>query len=118
MTSSKVPYSFDYGRYKAILVHCGKIYNKHIKGKVSEAAFKEYIYLKEKCEKKLKYVKYTKFAIQPYLTSKKLSMEEKKLLFSLRSKCYPAKMNYRKQFKGNTQCSLKCRTNETQDHIF
>ena len=93
-------------------------YNKHIKGKVSKAAFKEYIYLKEKCEKKLKYMKYTKFAIQPYLTSKKLSMEEKKLLFSLRSKCYPAKMNSRKQFKGNTQCSLKCRTDETQDHIF
>ena len=27
-------------------------------------------------------------------------------------------MNSRKQFKGNTQCSLKCRTDETQDHIF
>ena len=27
-------------------------------------------------------------------------------------------MNFRKQFKGNLQCSLNCNAEETQDHIF
>ena len=61
---------------------------------------------------------YAEFAIQPYLLSNKVSMEGKKLLYSLRSKCYPAKMNFCKQFKGNLQCSLNCNAEETQDHIF
>ena len=44
-------------------------------------------------------------------------MEEKQLLFSLRSKCYPAKMNFRKQYKGNLKCSFQCLDQETQTHI-
>ena len=51
-------------------------YDKYPSIQVSKAAFREYLHLKEKCEKKLKYVKYTKLAIQPYLTSKKVSMKK------------------------------------------
>ena len=66
----------------------------------------------------MKDLDHTVFNIQPYLISRKVSMEEKRLLYSLRSICYPAKMNFRKMFKGNLQCSLQCNAEETQDHIF
>jgi hypothetical protein len=86
--------------FNLILGSSKEAYNSYIKEKVASAAFKEYLYLKQKCEKKLKDLNYTVFNIQPYLISRKVSMEEKQLLYSLRSKCYPAKMNFRKLFKG------------------
>ena len=52
------------------------------------------------------------------MTSSLFKLQEIKLLFSLRSKCYPAKMNFTKLNKGNLKCSFKCDSNETQDHIF
>ena len=50
--------------------------------------------------------------------SDQFSLEEKKLLVSLRSMCYPAKMNFRKMNKGNLKCSFFCEEEETQGHIF
>ena len=44
-------------------------------------------------------------------------MEGKNLLYSLRSKCYPANMNFCKQFKENLHCRSNCNAKETQDHI-
>ena len=70
------------------------IYSKYIKQKVQQAAFNSYIEIKEKSKTKMKNVKYLKFAIQEYLQSDIFNHEEKKLLFSLRSMCYPAKMNF------------------------
>ena len=52
-------------------------YNKYIKEQVSKAAFKEYLYLKQNCKKKLKHVNYTEHAMQLYLISKKVIMIEK-----------------------------------------
>ena len=75
-------------------------YNSYIKEKVKVAAFNEYIQLKQKCKKKLKYIHYTDFSIQPYLKSNKISLQEKQLLWSLRSKCYPAKSNFSKMNRG------------------
>ena len=46
------------------------------------------------------------------------SLNEKKLLFALRSKSYKARMNYKKMNRNNLMCSLKCNTEETQIHIF
>ena len=40
------------------------------------------------------------------------------MLFSLQSKCYPAKMNFRKLHRGDLKCFLKCDADETQFHIF
>jgi hypothetical protein len=93
-------------------------YNSYIKGKVKVAAFREYIQLKEKCKKKLKSVHYSDFSIQPYLISNKISLQEKQLLWSLRSKCYPAKSNFSKMNRGNLMCYFQCNSEETQSHIF
>ena len=51
-------------------------YNSYIKEKVKVAAFNEYIQyiqLKQKCKKKLKYIYYTDFSIQPYQKVTKLA---------------------------------------------
>ena len=61
---------------------------------------------------------YEEFKIQKYLISSKFSSEEKHLLFSLRSNCYPAKNNFKNMNKGSLLCTLKCRQVETQYHIF
>ena len=74
--------------------------------------------MKQSCKKKLENVHYSNLSIQPYMISTEFSLAEKKLLYSLRSKCYQAKLNFKKQNKGNLQCSLGCRSVETQSHIF
>ena len=82
------------------------------------AAFKEYIQLKEKCKKKQNSVHYSDFSIQQYLISNKISLQEKQLLWSLRSKCYSAKANFSKMNRGNLMCYFQCNSEETQSHIF
>ena len=52
------------------------------------------------------------------MKSKDVTMKEKILLFSLRSGCHPAKLNFRKMNKNNLLCSLKCDAEESQSHIF
>ena len=74
--------------------------------------------LKEKSRKKLKYLQYEEICIQPYLTKEYFSFDEKKLLFSLRSMCYDARLNFRKLNKRNLRCRLNCYNEESQCHIF
>ena len=93
-------------------------YQKFIKNRVQKAAFNSYIQLKDKSKTKMKDLKYDNLVIQNYLVSDQFSIEEKKLLLSLRSMCYPAKMNFRKMNKGNLKCSFFCEEEETQGHIF
>ena len=71
-------------------------YRKIVKEKIQVSAFKYLLEEKEKSKKKLKHVKYNNHIIQPYLKSKDFTMKEKILLFSLRSGCHPAKLNFRK----------------------
>ena len=94
------------------------VYKKWVKEKVKTAVFKEYLKLKEESKKKLKDLHYEELAIQPYLTSNEISIEQKQLLFSLRSKCFSAKMNFKKMNKGNLGCRFHCDSEETQIHIF
>lgn len=82
-------------------------YSKYIKDKVQAKAFQSYLQLKGQTKKKMKDLQYDKLSIQNYLISDLFSLEEKYLLSSLRSMCYPAKMNFRKMHKGNLKCSLK-----------
>ena len=63
-------------------------------------------------------LKYSKLSIQPYMVNNSFSHNEIKLLFSLRSNCYAAKMNFKKMNKGNLKCIFNCDNNETQLHIF
>ena len=74
--------------------------------------------LKEQSKKKMKHLVYEDISIQPYLSLDSFSLEEKKLLFSLRSNSYRANMSFKKMNRGNLNCSLKCCTEETQLHIF
>ena len=93
-------------------------YSKYIKLKVEKATFRKYLQMKESSKTKLKDLTYEKLLMQDYLKSYKFSLEEKKLLYSLRSKCYPAKENFKKMHEGNLNCSLQCGQLETQNHIF
>ena len=61
---------------------------------------------------------YEKLEIQPYLHSSQISFDQKQLLYSLRSKCYLARMNFKKMNKGNLRCRFDCNQEETQAHIF
>ena len=66
----------------------------------------------------MKNLKYDSITIQPYLITEYFSLEEKKLLFSLRSQCYDAKLNFRKLYKKDLGCRLKCQSEDSQNHIF
>ena len=93
-------------------------YRVLINSKIKAGAYKYYMELKEKSRKKLKYLQYEEICIQPYLTKEYFSFDEKKLLFSLRSMCYDARLNFRKLNKRNLRCRLNCYNEESQCHIF
>ena len=63
-------------------------------------------------------VHYTHFETQKYLLDKSFSNEERNLLYSLRSRCHPAKSNFKNMYKNEINCSLGCEMIESQEHIF
>ena len=93
-------------------------YKSYIKEKVMKSAFQSYLVMKEQSKKKLKSLEYKSLGIQQYMISEQFSLKQIKLLYSLRSKCYPAKMNFKKMNKGDLKCTFLCSQEETQDHIF
>ena len=90
----------------------------YIKEKVIKSAFQSYLIMKDQSKKKLKSLEYKSFGIQPYLTCERFSLKQIKLLYSLRSKCYSAKMNFKKINRGSLKCIFLCNEDETQYHIF
>lgn len=90
-------------------------YRTRIKKLVSAAAFKYFLNEKSK-HSKLDNVNYTRFKIQPYLVHKNFNNEEKNLLYSLKSRCYPAKINFKKMFQHNLKCRFGCNIDEDQQH--
>ena len=56
----------------------------------------------------MKDVHYEKLEMQSYTKSSKLNLDGIRLFFALRSKPYPAKMNYKKINKGNLKCTFVC----------
>ena len=54
--------------------------------------------------------------MQDYLTNLNTTVKEKKLLFLLRSRMFPVKMNYQQKY-SNLLCSLCSRTEESQEHL-
>ena len=93
-------------------------YKTYITEKVKKAAFQSYLALKEKSKKKFEWLEYTSLKIQPYMTDDKFSLKQIQLLHSLRSKCYPAKANFKKFNRGDLKCTFQCNEEETQHHIF
>jgi hypothetical protein len=93
-------------------------YKKFINTKVRDAAFRSYLKLPETSKKKMRGLEYKEFKMQPYMNTSVFSTHEINLLFSLRSKCYPAKMNFKKLHRGDLKCIFKCDEDESQFHIF
>ena len=84
---------------------------------VKKAALK-YLNKEKEGHKKVKNIVYKSLNIQPYLTSKLFTREERNLMYSLRSNCHPAKNNFKRMNKNNLLCSLGCQNIEDQIHIF
>ena len=70
-------------------------YQKTVKELVEKAAMK-YFLEEKKSHSKLEEVFYDKLKVQPYLTDRRFSTEERKLLVLLRSRCFSAKTNFKK----------------------
>ena len=66
----------------------------------------------------MKAIEYKTFGNQPYIISMKFSVKQSRLLFSLRSNCYSAKMNFSKINQGNLNCIFLCNQQETKINIF
>ena len=62
-------------------------------------------------------VTYSELKLQPYLQDVRFSKEERKLLTSLRSRCYNAKIYFIKLHRNALNCRLGCDSDETQFHI-
>ena len=92
-------------------------YKIKIKKLVEKAAF-EYMIKEQKGLSKIKDINYDSLKIQDYLTSPNFNPKERNLLYSLRSRAHPAKINYRKMNSSNLKCSLGCQEDENQYHIF
>ena len=92
-------------------------YKIKIKNLVGKAAF-EYMCKEQKGLSKIKDIKYECGKIQEYLKSPNFNQKERNLLYALRSRSHPAKLNYRKMNSFNLKCSLGCQENEDQYHIF
>ena len=92
-------------------------YKKIVKELIQQAVFKYYLKKKVK-HTKLDQITYNTLKVQSYLTDSRFSREERELVAALRSRCYNAKLNFRKLHKGNLQCSLGCPSIESQFHIF
>ena len=56
------------------------------------------------------------FVIQTYLQSKMLSLQEKQLLFQLRTYSYNCKANFKNKYKDNLLCNF-CNMEDNQEHL-
>ena len=54
--------------------------------------------------------------MQDYLTSDKLTTEQKQLLFQFRTRTFPCKTNYRTQHEPDLSCSI-CQEEDTPQHL-
>ena len=91
-------------------------FKKMLKQKLYEKASNFLYKLKEKHSKT---EKLNTYGLQNYLVSQDLSIREKKLLFSLRTRMFHVKTNYKKKYEFNMQCSL-CDDNpesESEKHL-
>ena len=66
----------------------------------------------------MKNLVYKELKIQSYLSQSNFTLKEIKLLFEIRSNSYKAKTNFKKMNRSNLNCSLQCKSKETQIHIF
>ena len=70
------------------------VFKDIVKRKASKFAYEQLIAQKEK-QSKCKNIEYSEFKIQGYVTTEKLTKQQKKILFQARSGTYPVFTNYR-----------------------
>ena len=92
-------------------------YKKMVKKMVNEAAFKSYTAKKETYQK-MRNLEYKQLELSPYLKSNEFSGKERKLLTLLRSRCHPARNNFKKMYQNQIKCNFGCNEKEDQEHIF
>ena len=92
-------------------------YKKIVKNLVEKAALKTYIAKKE-THQKIRHLEYERLELKPYLKSNEFSGKERKLLTLLRSRCHPARNNFKKMYKNQIKCTFECNEDEDQEHIF
>ena len=93
-------------------------YKNLIKSKIRKAAFKHLTALQDTHEK-VKYIKYDKFEIQPYMTSPLFSNEEVSNLADLRSHSTRGiRKNFSSWYKPNLTCPLGCPEEDNQSHLY
>ena len=92
-------------------------YKKMVKKMVKKAAFKSYIAKKE-THQKIRNLEYEQLELKPYLKSSEFSGKERKLLTLLRSRCHPARNNFKKMYQNQINCNFGCNEDEDQEHIF
>ena len=93
------------------------MYKKVVKDLINKAVF-EFLMNQKQTHKKIDEVEYSRLETQPYLTTNTLKTAEKELLFNMRSKCHKSKINFKRLYKNNLQCSLGCVQPEDQRHTF
>ena len=58
------------------------------------------------------------YGMKEYLSSDKLMLKDKQLLFNLRTRMFHVKCNYRRMYEGNLLCLLcDTKSEETQEHL-
>ena len=57
-----------------------------------------------------------KLQVQPYLHSNEMSLQEKQLLFKLRTYTYDCKANFKNKFQSDIKC-INCSDEDTQEHL-
>ena len=88
-------------------------YKQLVDSKIREASRKYLFQLKNKHSKSNGLQSYK---LQTYLTTNRLTTEEKKLLFQLRTRTYNCKANFKTQYGENITC-LICGTEDNQQHL-
>ena len=91
--------------YEKFLIWIEQKFKKIIKEKLFEKAFE---FLNELKDKHTKTEKLNKYECQKYLISQDLSITEKKLLFSLRTRMFNVKTNYRKKISQSDVADTPC----------
>ena len=79
------------------MLNLKKIFKSYLKKKISDAAFADLLKIKESHSKGSDIV-YDKFEAQSYINSNLLKIDEKFLLFKLRTRMTPVKSNFKSMF--------------------
>ena len=105
-----------------IIIMSGKEqFKKMINTNLKRAAFKVLL-AKQQGHSKVRDIKYEKFEVQPYLTSREFSNDDASLLAALRSHTVRGiRCNIKTLYRNKTQCPLKCSPSspqqDTQEHL-